>query len=92
MKVAIKTKTFVNKKNVLHQALYKLTEPIDGYSEVVVSAVHKPKLGIHETFIFPYENGDAFMEALSGSTQGIFNHEEVLSSLGYEVIEEREVQ
>lgn len=91
MKVAIRIQTFVDKKDALHQALYLLTEPIDGYDEVVVSAVKRKRFGLHETMIFPFIEGEQVFTPLSGSIEGEYDHHKVLGSLGYEIIDYKEV-
>ena len=66
-------------------ALYKLSEPLDGFEYVVVSAA--TVFGRDETYTFgSNENGEVqdWLE-LPGSVNGVCDHEVALNNAGYEV-------
>ena len=66
--------------------LYKLSDPLDGHTLVVVSAAVVPFSG-PETYIFPAnEQGEItdFGE-LNGSGRGYLDHREALSIAGYSI-------
>jgi hypothetical protein len=68
-------------------ALYKLSEPINEYEYVIVSAIND-KYCI-ETYIFgSNENGEVLnWSELEGSTRGVHDHQIALNEAGYEVNE-----
>jgi hypothetical protein len=69
-------------------ALYELSEPLEDYSFVFVSAVNVPFSG-PETYIFGAKSADAEDPAswveLDGSYQGGLSHAEALAGAGYEI-------
>lgn len=68
--------------------LYTLSTPWEGQHEVIVSKV--TVMGEPETFIFGYdiETDDvAHWAELRGSRRGEWSHREILSGIGYEIVE-----
>lgn len=67
--------------------LYKLSEPLEGYSFVVVSSVVVMFSG-PETYVFPSnKNGEVTdWRELKGSYKGDLNHEKALKNAGYKVL------
>jgi hypothetical protein len=72
------------------KTLYRLSEPLDGHTYVVVSAAVVPHSG-PETYIFgaDADGNVADMDELQGSFRGDMNHETALRYAGY-VIENPE--
>lgn len=68
--------------------LYRLNEPLDGHTYVVVSAIdERPAFRIHETYIFGADHAGNIKSwgELEGSYKGGTDHEEALRRAGYEV-------
>lgn len=67
-------------------ALYKLSEPLENFEYVIVSA--STVLGV-ETYIFgSNEDGEVLdWEDLPGSVRGVYDHTVALNHAGYEVEE-----
>ena len=63
--------------------LYRLSEPLDGFDYVVVSAVHS--YGPPETYIFGSDDsgGETDWSDLPGSFQGAMDHARALEGAGY---------
>lgn len=83
----VATATFVSdvSKNFRgHTCHYRLSDPLCGFSDVVVSSANVFGSG-PETYIFgAHSNGEvADWLELPGSTRGNASHEEVLASAGY---------
>ncbi|SER51203.1 MULTISPECIES: hypothetical protein [Pseudomonas] len=72
-----------------HQALYELSEPLDGHSLVVVSAIDYESHGWKtlETYIFPASKDGEIIDycELEGSIKGTASHAEALANAGYEI-------
>lgn len=71
-------------------ALYRLSEPLEGYTHVVVSSVDASGFG-SETYIFgARHNGRAWAVddwcELPGSLKGTLVHADALGAAGYEVV------
>ena len=66
-------------------ALYKLSEPLEGNTYVIVSAVTAYS-GL-ETYIFPASDDGKVIDwrELEGSFRGDLNHSEALEGAGYKV-------
>jgi len=65
--------------------IFELSEPHEGYSKVLVSAVHAVYSG-PETYIFGIEeDGTIDWGELSGSFRGSLDHEEALKNAGYTI-------
>jgi hypothetical protein len=67
-------------------SLYRLSEPLDGHSHVIVSAAVAPYSG-PETYIFPAD-ADGKVEnycELDGSFRGELSHAKALENAGYEI-------
>jgi len=63
--------------------LYRLSEPLNGYLYVTVSAVDH---GRPETYIFGADaDGNRVSSELPGSTPGVLDHDAALGSAGYSV-------
>ena len=70
------------------QALYSLSEPLDGHSTVVVSAIPAPfDTGRPETYIFGADESGGIVDwsELPGSFRGGMSHSEALSGAGYTI-------
>ena len=83
------TAKFVKKINMRrdrNQVLYRLSEPLDYYSYVMVSAGHTWDHG-DETYIFgANEEGEVLnWGELTGSYTGGLSHKEALAGAGYEI-------
>lgn len=66
-------------------ALYELSEPLDGYSKVVVSAAY-PMFSGPETLIFAWDeekNRVTSFSELDGSFRGEMSHKTALANAGY---------
>lgn len=88
MKTATHIRCLENQRKLA--TLYRLSEPLDGYTYVIVSAVMVPHTG-PETYIFGSDaegNYPPDMRELPGSFRGGMNHEIALNYAGY-VIEYR---
>lgn len=84
----MKTATRIKKMDWRSDAyLYRLSEPYEGTSYVIVSAVIVPITGA-ETYIFPAkEDGETIsMIEMGGSFRGELNHKKALENAGYEVV------
>jgi hypothetical protein len=69
--------------------LYRLNEPLNGYTYVVVSAIdERPACRVHETYIFGAQHTGEVADwgVLEGSYKGGTDHEEALRRAGYEVL------
>lgn len=66
-------------------ALYKLSDRLEGFDYVVVSAVLAPYT--HETYIFGADENGEVLEwgELPGSERDVYSHEKALNNAGYEV-------
>ena len=66
-----------------HAALYKLSEPHEGFDHVVVSAVNTSFA--HETYLFGADESGEVKEwgELDGSERNVCDHEVALSNAGY---------
>lgn len=94
-----KTAKFVEKVNgwTGDARVYKLSQPLEGYDHVIVSATMAPFSG-PETYIFGAKKDDkpdtkenlwkcADWGELDGSFQGDLDHVAALEGAGYEVVE-----
>jgi len=72
----------------LNQGLYHLSDPLDGYSDVVVSAANTVDHG-PETYIFGAtpEGRITNWSELSGSFVGDMDHAKALGNAGYTIME-----
>ena len=86
----VKVATFVKKAKGFRgdARVYRLSEPLEGHSLVIVSAVTVPL----ETYIFPanYDGSPIDFGELPGSVQGTLQHSDALAAAGY-VVEGEEV-
>lgn len=68
------------------QRLYALSEPLEEFFFVIVSAVHSAfDTNRPETYIFGSDEKGEILSwlELPGSEQGIYDHEQVLNNAGY---------
>lgn len=67
--------------------LYRLSEPLEGHTHVIVSAV--ASVYVTETYIFPADESGEVTDwgELPGSFRGDTDHEQALNNAGYDVTE-----
>ena len=85
MKTATLVKQLTGGRKDVDQALYLLSEPLEGHTHVVVSAASV--LGRPETYIFAADESGEITEwlELDGSMRGTLQHKDALAKAGYEV-------
>lgn len=85
---ATKLEEIPNTTDRFQTALYKLSEPLEGHTYIIVSAMRYP--GKPDTLIFPSTRGGtiADFETLLGSTDGTADHATALKAAGYQITED----
>lgn len=87
MKIAKLIKELTNDDS-RYQAIYELSEPLSGFTEIMVSSINRPKMDMKETMIFGMLDDGVCWDALPGSLEGVLSHKEALEAAGYDMLTE----